>query len=56
MLKKALHAKKIEVNSYLLNFKKFTESLEADYKGQYIFEMDERKRSVTIKFRNSDNF
>ena len=56
ILKKHLQQKNIEIKSFINHFQEFTKSLQFDSKGQYIFEMSEKKRELAIRYKPNTKF
>lgn len=44
------------MKTYYQNFKNFSAGLESDSRGQYIFEMNERKREVSLRYKANIKF
>lgn len=44
------------MKAYYQNFKAFSAGLESDSRGQYIFEMNEKKREVSLRFKANCKF
>ena len=56
VLKRSIQQKNNEIRSYINNFKDFVTKLESDAKGQYIFEMNERKRELSLRYKANCKF
>ena len=56
LLKKNLSQRNAEIKNYYQNFRNFSAALEFDSRGQYIFEMNEKRREITLKYKQNIKF
>ena len=56
MMKKMNQQKNNEIRVFVSNLKNFTSILESDSKGKYYFEIDDKRKMISLKYRPESNY